>query len=177
MSFKQLFKCCRCDGEFDHELKSDYCQKCYDNYIKELEEENIENIDTEDYLNCIEGDTPKETPKRKVGRPATKPKVEKPAKVVLTEEQKKEKSRAYHRERAREKYHNDPEYRKKRDEMTVKYQNEHKEAKKKREKAYYEKNKELKKEYSKMRYNDIKEVKERYQELKDIIDKIEKNQI
>ena len=38
---KQLFKCCRCDGEFDYQLKSCYCNKCYDNYIKELEEENI----------------------------------------------------------------------------------------------------------------------------------------
>jgi len=37
---KQLYKCCRCDGEFEYQLKSCYCNKCYDNYIKELEEEN-----------------------------------------------------------------------------------------------------------------------------------------
>ena len=144
MPDNQLFKCCRCDGEFDYELKSSYCNKCYDNYIKELEEENIERIDTEDFLNLDKEDTPKVAPKRKVGRPATKPKIEKPPKIVLTEEQKKENSRAYHRERAKDKYHNDPAYRKKRDEMTAKYQNEHKEKKREREKAYYEKNKELK---------------------------------
>jgi hypothetical protein len=39
-TYEQLHKCCRCDGEFEYQLKSCYCNKCYDNYIKELEEEN-----------------------------------------------------------------------------------------------------------------------------------------
>ena len=54
---KQLFKCCRCDGEFDYQLKSCYCNKCYDNYIKELEEEeNNYKIDPEFIKKVIECD-------------------------------------------------------------------------------------------------------------------------
>lgn len=32
--------CCRCSGEFDYQLRSDYCNNCYDQYILELESGN-----------------------------------------------------------------------------------------------------------------------------------------
>lgn len=102
--------------------------------------------------------------KKPRGRPP-KEKVIKPEKNVLTEEQKLEKRREYHRNRAKERYHTDEEFKKKRDEMTKAYQNKNKEKKAEREKIYYQKTKETRKNTREKMEKELNELRQKIAEM------------
>jgi hypothetical protein len=117
-----------------------------------MSDSEVESINTEafvEFLNDISG-LKEEKIIRPKGRPAT-----------MTPEQRKENLRAYHRERTKKKYAEDPEYKSRKLEATKKYHEANKEKKKAKEKEYYEAHKEQLKEGVKKRNNQkINEAKE-----------------
>jgi hypothetical protein len=132
-----------------------------------------EDITTEDFTNILKEiadvDTTKENLiKKKVGRPR-KEKVEKPKRVLLTDEQKKERAR----ERRKERYDKDTEYRLHKLEITKRSHAKNAEAKKAKEKEYYERTKETRKddikERNKKQYSKVKEIISVFSKLKNII--------
>jgi hypothetical protein len=132
-----------------------------------------EEITTEDFTNILkeiaDADTVKENLiKKKVGRPR-KEKVEKPKRVLLTDEQKKERAR----ERRKERYDKDTEYRLHKLEITKRSHAKNAEAKKAKEKEYYERTKETRKEdikeRNKKQYSKVKEIISVFSKLKNII--------
>ena len=132
-----------------------------------------EEITTEDFTNILkeiaDADTVKENLiKKKVGRPR-KEKVEKPKRVLLTDEQKKERAR----ERRKERYDKDTEYRLHKLEITKRSHAKNAEAKKAKEKEYYERTKESRKddikERNKKQYSKVKEIISVFSKLKNII--------
>jgi hypothetical protein len=132
-----------------------------------------ESITTEDFTNILkeiaDADTTKENLiKKKVGRPR-KEKVEKPKRVLLTDEQKKERAR----ERRKERYDKDTEYRLHKLEITKRSHIKNAEAKRAKEKEYYEKTKEIRKddikERNKKQYSKVKEIISVFSKLKNII--------
>lgn len=120
----------------------------------------IESIDTETFFNLIEDDGIINIVKVK------EPKIIKPRgrPPTMTAEQRKEKLRAYHRERTKKMYAEDADYKAKRLEATKRYHEANKEKKKAKEKEYYEAHKEELKEGVKKRNL------EKYQEFKDAIE-------
>jgi len=149
-----------------------------------------ESITTEDFTNILkeiaDADTTKENLIKKkvgrhvadapsvqqIGRPVGRPrkeKVEKPKRVLLTEEQKKERAK----ERRKERYDKDTEYRLHKLEITKRSHLKNAEAKKAKEKEYYEKTKEARKddikERNKKQYSKVKEIISVFSKLKNII--------
>jgi len=104
----------------------------------------------------------------------TKPRIIRPRgrPATMTPEERKEKLKAYHRERTKKKYAEDEDYKARRLEATKRYHEANKEKKKAKEKEYYEAHKEQLKEGVKKRnilkYNEMKEAvefKKKYEHL------------